>query len=721
MSALVNAQIKIKEKVEINPQTIVISDDPVNSYYCNHIYYPYYYQQTFGEMQCLRAFCDTSVVWYGEDFYNFCFLPTVTKSINVVEGSEYVQIYLGYVPSTSETGSCSDCTEYFLTTDNLFLQPDGECTYIKFNETKPTDTAFVKIVVTDYSDEVYTFNVFVVNPVFTLFDYTFDHNLKRNTQITLDVCASPQFGYSLNLPDTTKYNVEIITGSDFGNLVNNTTSDSGQVLNDLPHNYGCLDQIILRTNDQIQADSEIKIRVSTSDPSIEPIEITFTNLLVVNIVPETIAPGDSAQIIPKMKNPDGSLSDFPIEQTFEIGMLDGCALGMIKTATDSGVYVDAALQPFYFIADTGAVEGTVKLRVGVIEGMSSSSLLNNNFKSRKSEYQVKKSSANDNRREAKSFIDGGVIGEYCFLGDLYSVVTGDANVVVEDGCDEEIVVCTNLEPQILKEESFLKLRREEDYKWKDKAGNNHTSNTGNACLYQPPNTGILDLGKCYVFEIIGNYAASTDPYYLLDDAIIKACLDETDPNNPQWQFNVENLRIPVFADTCSLPSHYIDLIDGQLTKIKDRVPHCDFYKGAVEVLNYFEKGPYYQPGIDPKYSIVFSAGIDAHENEHYLQTIREVIRYFKEEDVFKKIRDNYRIPKNDIQSCPESAIALVEDLIKKDLINAILEGSDLKTRMGFDKEKNEYKTELEADKTATETYITIKQSFKMVGTYKGCK
>ncbi len=446
LTSNLSAQVIIKEKVEINPQTIVISDDPVNSYYCNHIYYPYYYQQTFGEMQCLRAFCDTSVVWYGEDFYNFCFLPTVTKSINVVEGSEYIQIYLGYVPSTSETGSCFDCTEYFVTTDNLFLQPDGECTYIKFNETKPTDTAFVKIIVTDYSDEVYTFNVFVVNPVFTLFDYTYDHNLKRNNEIILDVCASPQFGYSLNLPDTTKYNVEIIMGYDFGNLVNNTTSDSGQVLNDLPHNYGCLDQIILRTNDQIQADGEIKIRVSTSDPSIEPIEMTFTNLLVVNIVPETIAPGDTAQIIPKLKNPDGSLSDFPIEQTFEIGMLDGCALGMIKTATDSGLYVDAALQPFYFIADTGAVEGTVKLRVGVIEGMSSSSLLNNNFQSRKSEYQVKKSSTSDNHREAQSFIDGGVVGEYCFLGDLYSAVTGDANVVVGMGncfnfaCTESIPI-----------------------------------------------------------------------------------------------------------------------------------------------------------------------------------------------------------------------------------------------------------------------------------------
>jgi len=329
--------------------------------------------------------------------------------------------------------------------------------------------------------------------------------------------------------------------------------------------------------------------------------------------------------------------------------------------------------------------------------------------------------------ELKSYINGeqpteAPILEVCYFGSyLYETGYWEGDVVVGNECDEEIVVCDNLDPQKLKEELFLKLRREEDYKWKDKVGNNHTSNTGNSCLYQPPITGILDLGKCYVFEIIGNYAASTDPYNLLDDAIIKACLDETDPNNPQWQFNVENLKIPVFADTCSLPSHYIDLIDGQLTKIKDRVPHCDFYKGAVEVLNYFEKGPYYQPGIDPKYAIVFSAGIDAHENEHYLQTIREVTRYFKEKDVFKKIRDNYRIPKNDIQSCPESAVALVEDLIKKDLINAIIEGSDLYKRMGFNKGKNEYEAELKADDAAKVTYQTIKQSFKMVGTYKGCK
>lgn len=230
------------------------------------------------------------------------------------------------------------------------------------------------------------------------------------------------------------------------------------------------------------------------------------------------------------------------------------------------------------------------------------------------------------------------------------------------------------------------------------------------------------MGKCYTFEIIGNYATSTDPYYLLDDAVIKACLDETDPSNPQWQFNVENLRIPIFADTCSLPSHYVDLIDGDITKILSRVPDCSFYSGALDVLKYFEKGPYSQPGIKPPYAIVFSAGLDAHENEHYNQTIREVIRYFEEEEVFNKIREIYHLPKNDTYPCPESAVAFVESDIKEYIKNAIIAGSDLHSRMGTDPENNnEYKAELYADQKAAETYKEILQTFKTVGAFLNCK
>jgi hypothetical protein len=163
-----------------------------------------------------------------------------------------------------------------------------------------------------------------------------------------------------------------------------------------------------------------------------------------------------------------------------------------------------------------------------------------------------------------------------FVENLYA----NANVVVGNECDEEIVICDNLDPQILKEESFVKLRRGVDYNWKDKNGVSHTSNTGNACLFQQPTDGSLDMGKCYVMEIIGNYAASSYPYYLLDDAKLKACLDNIDPSKPQWQFNLENLKIPVFADICEeeFPDYYVDLIDGTLANCLSKIKRCEEVK-----------------------------------------------------------------------------------------------------------------------------------------------
>jgi len=399
-------------------------------------------------------------------------------------------------------------------------------------------------------------------------------------------------------------------------------------------------------------------------------------------------------------------------------MIEGCDAGLILNNGTMENYFAEAYQPIYFVAANDLTEtDTVRIRVGLIEGGGSSRPVNKGGE----EKEAIITNPNKNKKEPEPLPMNP--STYCFPENFWTPhdLEGVSKVVVGDECDEEIVICENLESQILQESSFLQLRRNVDYLWVDENGNSHTSNTGDACLYEPPKVGRLDLGKSYVFEIIGNYSASTDPYYLLDDALIKACLDESDPNNPQWQFNIENLRIPVFADTCSLPSHYVDLIDGDITKIQDRVPHCDFYKGAVDVLKYFEKGPYYQPNVDPPYAIIFSAGVDAHENEHNNQTIREVIRYFSEAEVLRKIREKYRLPKNQTYSCPETAVAFVEDLIKEDLKNAILIGSDLYERMGFNTDYNEYKAELQADDAAKGTYTTIIHTFKTVGAYLNCQ
>ncbi len=88
---------------------------------------------------------------------------------------------------------------------------------------------------------------------------------------------------------------------------------------------------------------------------------------VVEIIPEEIAAGDTARIVPKKRNRDGSLEEFPIEQQFELGMLEGCLLGkIIAEGTDSN-YHYGVTQPFYFIADSSTDSGTVKIRVGLIE------------------------------------------------------------------------------------------------------------------------------------------------------------------------------------------------------------------------------------------------------------------------------------------------------------------------------------------------------------------
>ena len=73
------------------------------------------------------------------------------------------------------------------------------------------------------------------------------------------------------------------------------------------------------------------------------------------------------------------------------------------------------------------------------------------------------------------------------------------------------------------------------------------------------------------------------------------------------------------------------------------------------------------------------------------------------------------MPKMRLNHVPESATALVENLIKEDLKNAIIEGSNLHKRMGTDPENNnEYNAELLADKIASETYKTIKLTFKII-------
>ena len=90
--------------------------------------------------------------------------------------------------------------------------------------------------------------------------------------------------------------------------------------------------------------------------------------LDVKVVPDTIYPGDTAQVVIKKRLPDGTLTDFDSTQTYEVGMLDGCILGKIVAGEEEGPHVVDVFQPIYFVADTSAdTTGSVLLRVGLVE------------------------------------------------------------------------------------------------------------------------------------------------------------------------------------------------------------------------------------------------------------------------------------------------------------------------------------------------------------------
>ncbi|MEO8231936.1 MAG: hypothetical protein ABI638_06615 [Ignavibacteriota bacterium] len=149
-------------------------------------------------------------------------------------------------------------------------------------------------------------------------------------------------------------------------------------------------------------------------------EITITKTpFIIEIDPPTISAGDTARIIPKKLNPDGTTTFFDSLQTFELGMLDGCVLGKLSNAGIDTNYFYGVTQPFYFIADTSADSGSVSIRVGVIDMNQQNRSLTNNNTNIENDNPV--SCANVN------FVENLYVNKSLVLGDLIEInyVKGD--------------------------------------------------------------------------------------------------------------------------------------------------------------------------------------------------------------------------------------------------------------------------------------------------------
>ncbi len=161
--------------------------------------------------------------------------------------------------------------------------------------------------------------------------------------------------------------------------------------------------------------------------------------IFVTVTPEVITPGDSAKITIQRKLKGGAIVDYQPNQTFEIGMLDGCALGGLIYCDEtedcyysSYFYGIPQSSSIYFVADSLADTGTVKLRIGLIEnGCSTNS--NNKLVVLSDEYYIDMSTKSDKKvlKKEPLTIKKETQANYCFLSPIETERFVNANVKVD--------------------------------------------------------------------------------------------------------------------------------------------------------------------------------------------------------------------------------------------------------------------------------------------------
>ena len=428
LSFSVSAQVIIKERVEIEPLKIPVSNNPtfnIDTSICNKFEYDPEIIVTDGDDK-------TYSVWYGDcsaigfGGYNDCIHFDFNDDywiVTIEEGFEYVQ------PRTSFL----DCDGPYSDEGENFYIDYNYCLHLVFNKQGPGNMAQVKIKfanstkVAHYSFEVYR-PLFHITPTDTieLMEYG-DYEVVDNYEV-LNQCNT----YWPWLPDTVSIIKEIIQGNEYCQLWNSNTNQYGTTF----IGGGIY---IVANGIRSEQDEEVIIRISTSESGIEPINLQYKVKpveLEITAIPSVLAPGDTATIIIQKKYQDGTIEDFPEWQGFEIAKVEGCALGEILVGGESGAYFYDVLQPIQFVVDSIAENGTVKLQIGVPKSPS--------FGTR----PVKQKNTNTNQtnladkqkqRQQTPPAENPIL--YCSAEIFESLLNNDFYLEVGDGCDKPEWAC----------------------------------------------------------------------------------------------------------------------------------------------------------------------------------------------------------------------------------------------------------------------------------------
>ncbi|NWF89115.1 MAG: hypothetical protein HXY50_06585 [Ignavibacteriaceae bacterium] len=356
LSVTAQAQVFIKEKVEVNPRTILSYSPATNAHSVRFefewaaVVVPennHFYNANLNVKTEVKDNCENSL---GLNDWAYGW-PSGSQTINITNANAYrYDFFIGI-------NGFYDAYQFVDLTLRIYLDNNLDTLYnwrIMGNVPDYYETRHHWVWITD------KFNFQIPYPDLDFMGSITDMNYNP------DYDCSPNSGVSL-VKDM--LNLTILNGTEFVSFYDYRTEETvyGSIsvhfneLSDIDIQY---DRPLYGTEDKyIVIEAESNGIVERDSVKIKPLDYQ----LEVIVEPDTIAPGDTAIVTVTKKNNDGTITDFDSGQLFEIGMLDGCVLGNIFVGADSGKYFTDVPQPMIFKADANAEVGTVKLRVGLIE------------------------------------------------------------------------------------------------------------------------------------------------------------------------------------------------------------------------------------------------------------------------------------------------------------------------------------------------------------------
>ncbi len=678
-SSHINAQVIIKEKVEINPQSVIVPDNPNSNSHSMSVEVNWDAQEVQANGHFWNANlqvntqltnnCDQVV---GATGFVFGW-PTGSSILNIQNVNSYY--YTLRVTLTGFYGA------YQSVDVNYSIYFDDELLHSGLIEAM-SGLDYTWTVTRYYEQTIYVFLVDFLDFKINTNNYPVEYKNKYNLYTNPSNSCSSSNVVSL----TDSLNLSIIQGSQYLTFFQNQTEDTlgsstQTILSDLNNikllynkplrdTLDTLGVIMIEGNGLVEYDS-VKIKPALFD-------------LIVETEPKIIAPGDTAIVTVKRRTDYGT-EEFPSDQSFDVWIIEGSSYGFLLDSLtgNSGSSLTGIPNRFRIVANDSIDVDSAKIEIKVITetGNISTSLTGNNTKQNETN---KIDSINVHNKEPiqSDWIDFG------------ETLEGYGNVVVkEDSCDEEIVVCDSFEPQKFDDPGVGKIEKlisNAPWNWIDPVTKTpKNTDAGEGCNRGKSST---DVGLTYVMSEIGPFSQSTPSviYQLSEDIIIEACLDDRNPNEKLWRFKIKNVRVPIFVDVCSTfisNRNFIDLGDAtDFSLLGSHITNCIEFRKVLADLDWeISGGDYSFPCVIRTSKYLFSTAIREHEEKHF-QDKTYYIKKELDENTLLQLQQMTR--KKDDYPCPEAVLGpdnsgkTKRELFKSLISARIIKGANIDLHMG---------------------------------------